>query len=122
MDSGCLKKGKGSKQILIRKTLNLWTCADSSTDTTQIPKQTETDKNAQRWTETDINKRKPNKTDRNGQKRTETDRNGQKQTETDRNRQKQTDMEDCGICKKIFYNEEELKKHEDERTRLCGMC
>ena len=31
-------------------------------------------------------------------------------------------MEDCGICKKIFYSEEELKKHEDERTRLCGIC
>ena len=29
------------------------------------------------------------------------------------------DVEDCGICKKIFYSEEELEKHEDERTRLC---
>ena len=32
------------------------------------------------------------------------------------------DVEYCGICKKIFYSEEELKKHEDERTRLCGIC
>ena len=27
-------------------------------------------------------------------------------------------VEDCCICKKLFYNEEELKKHEDERTRM----
>ena len=31
-------------------------------------------------------------------------------------------VEDCCICKKLFYSEEELKKHEDERTRMCVTC
>ena len=32
-------------------------------------------------------------------------------------------MEDCGSCNIYFsYNEEELKNHKDERTRLCATC
>ena len=31
-------------------------------------------------------------------------------------------VEDCVICKKIFYTKEGLKKHEEESKQTCGMC
>ena len=55
-------------------TLHLSTCADSSTDSKKVLKQTETNRDGQKQTE--INKI--------GQKQTETDSNGPIQTETDR--------------------------------------
>ena len=81
------------KKSLIRDKLNLYTCADSNSNTTKIPKWTEAESNGQKLTKKDRNELKRTVTDKKGQKRTATDRNdqsGQKKTETteaDRNRQ-----------------------------------
>ena len=61
----------------------LETCTNSSTDTTQIPKRTETDRNGHLKTEKDRNRQQQTDKSNNGQKQTDTDRKGQKRTEMD---------------------------------------
>ena len=31
-------------------------------------------------------------------------------------------VKDCGYCKQLYYSEEDLNNHEEERTNVCEIC